>query len=175
MKRYLSFLALTVLLFTSCGAQSQKDYTSLTTVKVIKGKDVAALTKQTEYTAVYLWATWCTPCRSTLKKTIRQMMDTVKRDDFQIVVVALSKHPDKVQEIVDKAGISQTTYVVNDYTFDNALGDKMKMNKIIKSINKDVKFLNQVPVVLMVDKDGKVYGDTYSTYDVKRFLSGELK
>ena len=173
--KYFSILLSIVLLFSSCGASAdEKDY-NLTTVKVIKGKEVALLTKEKAYTAVYFWATWCTPCRLTLKKSIKHMLDTAQNDNFKIVVVALSKNPNQVQHIIDKAGITQTTYVVNDYSFDNALGDKLKMNKVIKSINRDVKFLNQVPVVLMLNKEGEVLGDTYYVSDIIRFLKGELK
>lgn len=171
----LILLLLGTLLLASCGASAdEKDY-NLTTVKLAKGEDIAPMTKQKDYTAVYFWATWCAPCRSTLKKTISQMLDTVKRDDFQLLVVALSKNPNHVQQIITDAGITQTTYVVNDYTLGNALGDKLKMNKIITSINEEVKFLNQVPVVLMLNKDGEVLGDTYSVYDINRFLRGEIK
>lgn len=93
---------------------------------------------------------------------------------MQVLIVALSKKPEKVQEIIDKTGIKQTTFVVNDYTFNNALADKKRMNNIIKLLSPDMDFLNKVPVVLVVDKDGKVYGDTYSIYDLSRFLRGEL-
>ncbi|MEZ5018011.1 MAG: thioredoxin-like domain-containing protein [Flavipsychrobacter sp.] len=175
--RYFALLLLIPFVFSACGAAAgddDKNY-NLSTVKVIKGKDVAPMTKEKEYTAVYFWATWCTPCRLTLKKSIKQMLDTAQNDNFQILVVALSKNPEQVQQIISDAGITQTTYVVNDYTFDNALGDKLKMNKVIKSINDDVKFLNQVPVVLMLNKEGKVLGDTYHVPDIIRFLKGELK
>ncbi len=170
--KYLAIILL-ALFITSCSAQDDNTYENLTTLKVIDGDEVGSMVKEKQYTAVYFWATWCGPCRTTLKKSIQPMMDSLKRDDFQVLVVAISKKPELTQKIIDQAGITQTTYVVNDYSFDNALGDKMKMNKIIKRIS-GVSFQNKVPVVLMMDKSGKVYGDTYSMYDVSRFLRGEF-
>lgn len=174
MKGILSLLLGAMLAITACSSPGTTQDYDLSTVEVIKAEDVQQLVQDRQYTAIYFWTTWCAPCRSTLKNQIKPILDTLKRDDMQVLIVALSKKPEKVQEIIDKTGIKQTTFVVNDYTFNNALADKKRMNNIIKSLAPDMDFLNKVPVVLVVDKDGKVYGDTYSIYDLSRFLRGEL-
>lgn len=101
-------------------------------------------------------------------------MDTTTRDDFQVLVVAISKKPEQVHEIITKAGITQDVYVVDDYSFDNPLADKMKMNKIISSIDDDINFINRVPVTLVVDKDYKVYSTVHHTSDLLDFVNGKL-
>ena len=169
--RFYALLAITLLL-TACSSSS-KEY-QLENVHVIKGDEVQELIKQKQYSAIYFWTTWCAPCRSTLKKYIQPILDTTDREDFQMLVVALSKDPEKVQEIVNNANITQDVYVVNDYSFDNALADKIKMNSIISDIDDELGFLNRVPVVLVVDKTGKVYGDEQHVSDILDFLNGKL-
>lgn len=170
--KYFHLIGIILLAFTSCSS-SDKEY-SLGNVNVIEGAEVSALIKQKQYSAIYFWTTWCAPCRSTLKRTIKPILDTINRDDFQVLVVALSKQPEKVKEIIDATGVTQDVYVVKDYTFDNALADKMKMNNIISKIDDEIGFINSVPAVLMVDKNNVVYGKEHSVIDLYNFLNGKL-
>lgn len=170
--KYSNLLCIIVLLLVSCNTTG-KEY-DLDNVRVIKGAEVKELIKKTQYSAIYLWTTWCGPCRSTLKKKIKPIMDTNSRDDFQVLIVAVSKNPEQVQDIISKAGITQEVYVVNDYALDAALTDKMKMNKIISSIDDDIDFINRVPVTLIVDNNSKVYGEAHHTSDLINFVEGKL-
>jgi peroxiredoxin len=110
----------------------------------VEGKPVSLSSLKGKYVLVEFWASWCTPCRAGNPNLVKQY-ELYKDKGFEIISVSLDNVKDRWVEAIKKDGLPWL-HVSDLKGWNNAVGRLYGVRA--------------VPQSFLLDKDGKVIGNT---------------
>jgi thiol-disulfide isomerase/thioredoxin len=121
---------------------------------VIKVSD--SLFYQHDYTLIDFWASWCAPCRQSMKK-IKSFYSNIDTVHFQIFSVSIDARRNDWIRALRQDSIEWRNYIDMDY--------KGWQGNVARTFN-----LSSIPSNIIVDKAGKIIAIDLSDEDLQHFL-----
>lgn len=113
---------------------------------------------QKDFYLIYGWTIWCGPCRNTIKEKLPKLQRYLDSTGFSVGVMAIcaddrtSKAFFELHEFMDSASIE--SYFLE--TGRLSLHDRWAMNSYFAELLSEYQNSEAVPIVILVDQDGKV-------------------
>ncbi len=128
--------------------EGESDFEGLDTVDLEGNSVTKDIFSQADVTVVNVWGTFCGPCIGEMPEL--QKWNEEKADNVQIIGIVAdiggagdSEHIDLANQIGEKAGITFTNIIPDEYLYENLLSS-----------------INVVPTTFLVDKEGNIIPDS---------------
>ena len=112
-------------------------------------EQIAEVIENNDKTLIFVGAKYCHACKNMLENNIKPYLEGLEKNDVGIVIIY---YGDK--DIV--ADLKEDNRLILSPNSQFALSIKRDANKTFKSLLKDFKETNAMPIPLLVDKDGYV-------------------
>lgn len=147
--RYLLFA--TFLLFTfSCSNPVDEE-------RIIDSDSFNQILLQKDKTLVYIWTTWCSGCRKSLEQTLPKLMQDIKSEEYQLLLIAVSKNRAEVDSLVGASGLNSSSYFLNFIGPDKGKFQSIGIWQFFSSNFPDEKiYTGGIPVFFLVNRDKNV-------------------
>ncbi|WP_119080125.1 TlpA family protein disulfide reductase [Chitinophaga alhagiae] len=119
-------------------------------------RSILDIAKNSQYTLIDFWASWCAPCRSAIP-LLKKAYEDFHPKGFNILGISIDKNKEKWQEAVK---IDSTKWV---HGLDN-----------VQEANKYIFGLSAIPAYILVDKNGKIIRSTYISKTVTQTNQNNL-
>ncbi|MGH1343106.1 MAG: TlpA family protein disulfide reductase [Nannocystales bacterium] len=111
-------------------------------VPLNQGEPSLQATVEGKVAIIDLWATWCEPCRESMPKVAR-LAQAYADSDLVVAGIHVGPSAEGAVRFAAEAGIEYPMHIDPDFTFTDAVGSR------------------SVPLLLVVDRDGKVVHRTH--------------
>ena len=118
-------------------------------VQKISVSDLDEIISSGDFTIIYCWGTWCSPCLTTLGSEINNILDTLNNERIKIIPICIGGNEEKSLE-------------------------KYFMNDMLKQLFPNYKKQNYLPLVLLVDKNKNIINFNKDEDDYLSFLESLL-
>ena len=125
--------------------------------RMIDSSKLSQLISQKNKTLVYVWTTWCSGCRKTLAETLPRLQENIDTSQVQILLIAASKNKVEVDSLVSDAASQGNSYLLNFTGPDKGVFQNLGIKFLLeKTFPNDEIFTRAIPVLFLVDRNGKV-------------------
>lgn len=146
--RYLFFTLL--LFFFSCSNPIDKK-------RIINSDEFNEIVSQRDKTLVYIWTTWCSGCRKSLEQTLPKLMQDIKAEDYQLLMIAVSKNREEVDSLVGASGLNSNSYFLDFIGPDKGKFQSIGIRQFLSSNFPDEKiYTGGIPVFFLVSRGKEV-------------------
>jgi thiol-disulfide isomerase/thioredoxin len=140
-------------------------------VQKISVSDLDEIISSGDFTIIYCWGTWCSPCLTTLGSEINNILDTLNNERIKIIPICIGGNEEKSLEVLKKIKFKYGSYLFSKTG--NSL-DKYFMNDMLKQLFPNYKKQNYLPLVLLVDKNKNIINFNKDEDDYLSFLESLL-
>lgn len=147
--RYLFVVTLLLLSFSCSNPVDKK--------RIINSDEFNEIVAQKDKTLVYIWTTWCSGCRKSLEHTIPQLMKTVNKEEYQLLLIAVSKNRAEVDSLVGASGLNNNSYFLAFIGPDKGKFQSIGIRNFLSSNFPNEKiYTGGIPVFFLVSRDKEV-------------------
>ncbi|MCY1635805.1 TlpA family protein disulfide reductase [Marinifilum sp. D737] len=147
--RYLFVVTLLLLSFSCSNSVDEK--------RIIDSNKFNEFISKKDKTLVYIWTTWCSGCRKSLEETLPKLIQDIKADDYQLLMIAVSKNKEEVDSLVGANGLSSNSYLLDFIGPDKGKFQSVGIRQFLSSNFPNEKiFTGGIPVFFLVSRDKEV-------------------
>lgn len=124
---------------------------------IINSEKLSEFISQKDKTLVYIWTTWCSGCRNSLEETLPKLMQDIKVEEYQLLLIAVSKNRAEVDSLVEVSGLNKNSYFLDFIGPDKGKFQSLGIRKFLSANFKGEKIYNgALPVFFLVNRNKKV-------------------
>ncbi|WP_321279956.1 thioredoxin family protein [Marinifilum fragile] len=147
--RYLLILTLLLLSFSCSNSVDEK--------RIIDSRKFNTIISQKDKTLVYIWTTWCSGCRKNLEQTLPKLMQDINGEEYQLLLIAVSKNREEVDSLVSASGLSNHSYFLDFIGPDKGKFQSIGIRQFLSSNFPNEKiYIGGIPVFFLVSRDQEV-------------------
>ena len=125
--------------------------------RLMDSDKLSEIISQKDKTLIYIWTTWCSGCRKSLEHTLPMLMQDIDREEYQLLLIAVSKDKHEVDSLILASGLNNTSYFLeflgpNKGKF-QSLGIRQFMSANFKG---EEIYTGGIPVFFLVNHDKRV-------------------
>ncbi|WP_421921129.1 TlpA family protein disulfide reductase [Marinifilum sp.] len=125
--------------------------------RIIDSEQFAEIVSQKDKTLVYIYTTWCSGCRKSLEQTLPKLMHDINTEDYQLVLIAVSKNRAEVDSLVAASALSNSSYFLDFIGPDKGKFQSLGIRQFLTSNFPDDKiYTGGIPVFFLVNRDKKI-------------------
>ena len=147
--RYLLFTFLLLISF-SCTKSVDEN-------RVIDTQKFSQLITEKDKTLVYVWTTWCSGCRKSLSETLPKLMQNLNTEEYQLILIAVSKNKAEVDSLIESSGLATTSYLLDFFGPDKGSFQSIGIRQFLSANFKGEKiYTGGIPVFFLVDSNKEI-------------------
>lgn len=144
------FVVTLLLLLFSCSHPVDKK-------RIIDSEKFDEIISKKDKTLVYIWTTWCSGCRKSLEKTLPKLIQDINEEEYQLLLIAVSKNRAEVDSLVEASGLNNNSYFLNFIGPDKGKFQSIGIRQFLSSNFPNEKiFTGGIPVFFLVSREKEV-------------------
>ncbi|WP_282015943.1 thioredoxin domain-containing protein [Marinifilum flexuosum] len=147
--RYLFVVTLLLLSFSCSNPVDEK--------RIIDSNKFNEFISKKDKTLVYIWTTWCSGCRKSLEETLPKLMQDINEEEYQLLLIAVSKNRVEVDSLVEASGLRNNSYFLDFIGPDKGKFQSIGIRQFLSSNFPNEKiYTGGIPVFVLVSRDKEV-------------------